>query len=181
MAMSQRLKYTAEALKAVGRIIAGLALLRFKTVFWALRVCMLAECVWAAAKLALDFRLSMLAGVPFAILGAVFVIRTRALVKQDPASAGTLITGGTFAVVRHPMYSGWALAAAGVALIARSWPASVLAALQVILMLSVSCAEDEENAEVFGEAYLEYSRNVPLTGIIIGSVRLAFRRAGARR
>ena len=74
------------------------------------------------------------------------------------------------------MYSGWALAAIGAAMVSRSWPAFVLAALQVIVMLSVSCAEDEENAEVFGGDYLAYSREVWLTGIITGCVRSLFRK-----
>lgn len=181
MAMSKRFKYIFEAWKAIGRIIAGLALLSFKTVFWALRACMLAECVWAAAKLVLDFRPGMLVGLPFAIIGVLFVLCTRALVKPGSSSSGMLITGGTFAVVRHPMYSGWALTAAGVALIAQSWPVSVLAALQIIIMLSVSCAEDEENTEVFGAAYFEYSRRVWLTGIIIGCIRCIIRHKGGQQ
>ncbi len=172
----RRISYLAEALKAVGRIIAALALLRFRTVFWALRLCMAAECVLAVYALAFDFEITRLAGAALAAIGAVFVVWTHELVKKHPVSEGRLVTNGPFAVVRHPMYSGWALAAIGAAMVSRSWPAFVLAALQVIVMLSVSCAEDEENAEVFGGDYLAYSREVWLTGIITGCVRSLFRK-----
>ena len=166
-----------EALKAVGRIIAGVALLGFKPVFWALRLCLAAELCAATAALLRKFHPWMLPGLALMALGGVFIVWTHRLVKTVPSEAKPLLTRGPFAVVRHPMYSGWSLVAVGAAVVAGFWPATVLAALQCILMLSVSCAEDEENAAVFGAPYLRYSREVWLSGIVVGCVRRALRTA----
>lgn len=160
-----------ELLKAVGRIIAGLALLNFKAVFFALRLCLLAELVFAGARLWTGFSPWMCAPLAVMALGAAFIVWTHELVKRTPISEKKLMTNGPFAVVRHPMYSGWCLVAIGAAILAGHWTMAVLAALQSVFMLSASCAEDEENAGIFGELYARYSRRVWLSGIFIGSIR----------
>lgn len=161
-----------EVLKAAGRIIAGLAMLHFKAFFWALRLSWGVGLAAAGVRAALRFQPMMLFGVALILLGGGFVVWTHALVMRFPVSTGVLITDGPFGIVRHPMYSGCCLVAIGSAAIAKLWPITVLTVLSVVLMLSVSCAEDEENAEIFGAAYRRYSSDVCLCGICIGLLRL---------
>ena len=169
-----RLYYVGELLKAMGRIVAGIALLHFRQVFWALRLALLAEIVWAGVTLVQGFRAWMLIGLALAALGAVLIVWTHSAVTRTPVTTGILLTSGPFAVVRHPMYSGWCLAALGLALVGGSGLLWALAAVQTVIMLSVSCAEDEENAAIFGTQYEVYSRKVYLTGILLGLLRLVF-------
>lgn len=173
-----------EAAKAVGRILAGLALLHYRPCFMALKTAMLIQAGLAAARLLGGFQCWMCAPLALAALGTLLIVWTHRLTGL-PGSGEQLIVTGPFAVVRHPMYSGWCLAALGAAWVGSSgaWVgisggAWALAAAQVIFMLSVSCAEDEENAQVFGEPYLQYGKSVPLTGVLIGLGRLLIRRAG---
>ena len=100
---SQKLYYLSEMLKAIGRIIAGVALLHFRAAFWTLRLCLLAELCFAAVQLVLHFRLWMLAGLVLIALGGGFIVWTHEIVKRVPITTKTLVTGGPFAVVRHPM------------------------------------------------------------------------------
>lgn len=170
-AMKRKLKYIVLMLQAVGRIIAGLCLLHYKAIFWALRGSMIAAGVAAAYGAATSFDIMAAVGCVLIAVGALFTVWTRRLVMRHPISSGTLICSGTFAVVRHPMYSGMALVAIGLALIAGRWWVTLLMAAYAACMLSFSCAEDEENAEIFGAAYREYSREVMMTGIFIGLLR----------
>lgn len=158
-------------LKTIGKIIAGLALLAYRPVFWIVRILLFLELLLAARQAVLNFQMHMLIGLGMIAVGLLFVVWTHELVKKTPVSMHKLITSGTFAVVRHPMYSGWCLIAIGAAVISGFWLTSVIAVWQTIFMLSVSCAEDEENAAIFGEAYKEYSRKVYLSGILIGCLR----------
>lgn len=171
-----------EMLKALGRIIGDLAMLRFKTMFWLLRLCMVGQIGAAAASLALAFRPGKLAGAAFMLLGVVFIVLTRRAVTAAGPTGGTeLLTGGTFAVVRHPMYSGCCLTVLSAAAITDHWAAYTAAAVYTVVMLSICCGEDEENRERFGQAYVRYSRQVWLTGIVLGLARLALRHVRGRR
>ena len=173
--MKRKLLYISQILQAVGRIAAGLAMLHYRAVFWTLRALLLAAAVMAAYKTVTAFVPLILLGYLLAAVGAVFTVKTHKTVMLHPITEGKLITSGTFAVVRHPMYSGMALIALSLALIARTWWVTVLMVIYALMMLSFSCAEDEENAEIFGSAYRTYSRRVWLSGIILGLVRLAVR------
>ena len=173
--MKRTLLYIGQILQAIGRIAAGLAMLHYRAVFWTLRAFLFAAAVMAVYRSVTAFTPWILPGCLLAAVGAAFTVKTHRAVMQHPITEGKLLTGGTFAVVRHPMYSGMALLALALALIARTWWVTVLMAIYALLMLSFSCAEDEENAEIFGSAYRAYSRRVWLSGIIIGLVRLAVR------
>lgn len=177
--MRYSLKLLSEAAKAAGRILAGLALLNYRVCLIALKIGMLLQAGLAILRVAGGFQRWMCAPLGLAAYGVCLIVRTRRLTGL-PGSVGELIVTGPFAVVRHPMYSGWCLAALGAAWIDNSRAAWALAAVQVIFMLSVSCAEDEENAQVFGDAYIRYSKSVPLTGVVMGLARCLIRRTGLR-
>lgn len=172
--MKEKLYLIQEALKAIGRIIAGLALLHYRTVFWLLRSGLLLSLFVAIIKMLADIHNALLTipGILFIATGSIFTVWTHRLVPADPSKKRELITDGSFAVVRHPMYSGMSLVAIGTGMLAINWIVSALMTLYVICMLSFSCAEDEENEELFGEAYVRYRKKVLMTGIFLGMIRL---------
>lgn len=174
--MKEQFFYLSEMCKAVGRIIAGIAMLNFKASFWALRISLLASLAFAGVRLAFHFQAALLFGLTLILIGAAFIVRTHRIVTQESTAKNKMIMSGPFSVARHPMYSGWSMMAIGSAMLAGRWFVTVLAILQVLFMFSVSCAEDEENAEVFGRAYRQYSDDVQLFGIFFGAVRLLARR-----
>lgn len=71
-----------------------------------------------------------------------------------------LITTGPFALVRHPMYLGWFMAALGGVLIYRTWTPVFLLGNFPGLALRARL-EDRALAEEFGEEWEAYRRRVP--------------------
>ena len=71
-----------------------------------------------------------------------------------------LVTSGPFAIVRHPMYVGGALAELGALLIYRNWATLLIAANAPILTLRAR-REEEALAAEFGEEWAQYARRVP--------------------
>lgn len=168
-----------EALKAIGRIVAYLGMLNFQLSFWLLRMSFIVGILIAAYFAAFKFKFYMLIGLFVVIVGFIFDVWAHRVVNERQ-TVNTMIETGPFSVVRHPMYSGRALVAIGVALIVRTWPLIIVTLLQVIFLLSVCCAEDDENKLLFGDRYLLYSRRVWLTGIFLGLVRIGIRGISGR-
>jgi protein-S-isoprenylcysteine O-methyltransferase Ste14 len=71
-----------------------------------------------------------------------------------------LITGGPYALVRHPMYLGLILAALGGLLIYRTWTTLILVLVSPGLILRARREETTLQAE-FGQDWLDYRRRVP--------------------
>lgn len=71
-----------------------------------------------------------------------------------------LVTTGPFAVVRHPMYVGLALAAIGALAVYRTW-STVLFVVQLPVLVVRAEREEELLAQTFGEAWRRYTRRVP--------------------
>ncbi len=71
-----------------------------------------------------------------------------------------LITAGPYAVVRHPMYSGLMLAAAGCLLIYLTWT-SLLFVIFSPAMIVRACREESALSAEFGDAWRAYTRRVP--------------------
>lgn len=72
-----------------------------------------------------------------------------------------LVTSGPFALVRHPMYVGGILWAAGTALIYRTWLALIMATTMPISLVIRARREEEALAAQFGEAWEAYRQRVP--------------------
>lgn len=71
-----------------------------------------------------------------------------------------LVTGGPYAIVRHPMYAGLALAAFGSLLIYATWTTLLFAVFAP--MVSVRARREEQAlAEEFGQQWQEYCKRVP--------------------
>jgi protein-S-isoprenylcysteine O-methyltransferase Ste14 len=75
--------------------------------------------------------------------------------------AGELFTGGLYAYVRHPRYTGMFCAAVGAALIAGAPRLWAILAVWWVLALVVIRLEERELAARFGPAYAVYRKRVP--------------------
>ena len=71
-----------------------------------------------------------------------------------------LVSSGPFAIVRHPMYLGLALAAFGALAVYRTW-STVLFVVQVPVLVVRAHREEELLARAFGDAWDRYAARVP--------------------
>ncbi len=75
-------------------------------------------------------------------------------------SGHRLVSSGPFALMRHPMYVGGAMAELGALLIYRTWAAAAIT-LQVPELPLRARREEDALAAQFGDEWEEYSRRVP--------------------
>ena len=102
---------------------------------------------------------SLIIGVPLALVGAVVCIRWQLFWRRT--YDGRVITHGPFAWVRHPFYSGFLAFTIGLAL---SMPASDTIALMIISIFSIFYYMPKEEAEQLQRhrrEYAEYKEQVP--------------------
>lgn len=115
--------------------------------------------------------LQALAGCLLALAGAGLVLRSRAelgaawsLVPRADAGTG-LVTTGPYRLVRHPIYLGLALIAAGNALAFASWPALGIVLFGIVPTFAWRARTEERLlGRIFGERYAAYRQR---TGMII--------------
>jgi len=93
-------------------------------------------------------------------------LTTRVLVgipelQRDPERQGILLDQGPYALIRHPRYVEIALAVFAYAAIANYVGAWIMAVLSLPVLHLVVLVEEQELADRFGEAYLEYADRVP--------------------
>ncbi len=76
-----------------------------------------------------------------------------------PRAQATLVTGGAYRLVRHPIYSGLIFAAAGFTLIVQGWLTAVYALLLITLLDRKSRREERLLRQLL-PGYAEYSNKV---------------------
>ena len=91
---------------------------------------------------------------------------------KDIAQTTTLVTGGIYAVVRHPLYLGWLLMYVAVMLFSQHWLVLILGTVGMASMVQISRQEDRRLVERFGSAYKEYVAAVPALNLLAGVLRL---------
>jgi protein-S-isoprenylcysteine O-methyltransferase Ste14 len=69
-----------------------------------------------------------------------------------------LVTSGAYRWIRHPLYASALCAVWGAFFKGPSWVGAVLAGAATLLLATTARAEEKENVEKFGTAYLEYAR-----------------------
>jgi len=72
-----------------------------------------------------------------------------------------VISSGPYAIVRHPMYLGTAIAAFALILIFQSILSIVLSIIAIVLLWMASKMEDDYNIERFGDSYKKHMTLVP--------------------
>jgi protein-S-isoprenylcysteine O-methyltransferase Ste14 len=106
------------------------------------------------------------------------VLRARGRPEEgkDITHTTTLITGGIYAVARHPLYLGWLLLYVAVMLFSQHWLVLILGIAGIACMVQISRQEDRRLVERFGVAYKEYMAAVPALNLLAGTWRLLRRR-----
>lgn len=107
------------------------------------------------------WRQSRHVGGPLIIIGvALAAWATRAAGTTDLARPDQLVTGGPYAVSRHPMYVAWTAIFLGVAFVMRAAWLLLLAPLLVVLTRREMLREEERLTETFGVEYEAYKSRV---------------------
>ena len=78
----------------------------------------------------------------------------------EPKADGELVTSGVYAHVRHPLYASVMSAGLGWALVWRSWPALILALVQVLFFREKARHEETRLRARFPD-YAGYAKRVP--------------------
>lgn len=101
---------------------------------------------------------SLLHGLPLSILG----VCLRGWAAGHLAKNERLATSGPYAFVRNPLYLGTLLAAAGLAIAARSLPLAVLLAVVFLLMYLPVIELEEQHLRKLFPAYAAYAGETPM-------------------
>ena len=101
---------------------------------------------------------SILIGLPAALIGALFRALAAGVIKKD----SELATGGIYALTRNPLYVGSALLAAGFAIMSANDYATVLLLLPFIVIYpSVVLREEAHLERLFPDEFRFYKSKVP--------------------
>jgi len=87
-----------------------------------------------------------------------------------------VVDSGIYAVVRHPLYLGWALMYIAVMFFSQHWLVVAIGGLGFACMVLISRQEDRRLVEKFGAAYQAYMKSVPAMNLFAGIVRLLKRK-----
>jgi protein-S-isoprenylcysteine O-methyltransferase Ste14 len=94
------------------------------------------------------------------VLFAFFGLGRALTASPIPKADGQLVTTGLYARVRHPIYFGLLLAAAGIVLDAGWWPQLAIAAMLYVLLNIKASFEEQLLVERYPE-YREYAAKTP--------------------
>jgi protein-S-isoprenylcysteine O-methyltransferase Ste14 len=102
--------------------------------------------------------MSILVGLPVAIVGALFRALAAGVIKKD----SSLATSGVYALTRNPLYFGSSLLATGFAIMSANEIAAALLIVPFGLIYpTVMLREEEHLARLFPEAFPSYRAKVP--------------------
>ena len=101
------------------------------------------------------------AGVVMGASAAMIGWATHAAGRVDLGDPDRLVTGGPYALTRHPMYEAWTAIYAALAVGLRNGWLVVLLPVLVALVHRDTGREDTRLREQFGAAHAEYARRVP--------------------
>ena len=121
---------------------------------------------WVAFSIQLNLETQILLTIPLAVvcfLGLIWINRLINVIRINVLKGrNELMTTGPFAYVRHPLYSILIISIPPLLII---WFADLIFFLPWVIIISVSHfivpIEERGLVNVFGEAYLEYRKNVP--------------------
>ncbi|UCE29834.1 MAG: isoprenylcysteine carboxylmethyltransferase family protein [Candidatus Bathyarchaeota archaeon] len=102
---------------------------------------------------------------PLLIVGpwlAINGVKETTLKVAETHSAETVVTTGSFSIVRHPQYFGGLLAHAGISFLFSAWYSLLFTPLVVALVYLISRKEERELIREFGNEYENYRKKVPM-------------------
>jgi len=105
-------------------------------------------------------------GVALTAAGLMFAVWARRHIGRNWSATVTLkedhelVTGGPYALVRHPIYTGLLLGVAGTALAGGEWRGIVALAIATVALMRKLRLEERWMRERFGSAYDAYARRV---------------------
>ena len=102
-----------------------------------------------------------LAGCGLMIWALLTLRRSYQLGGMAPRARDALVTGGPYALVRHPMYLAAVAMALGLALALQSWGCLAVFGAYVALLGGLLPLEEAALASAYGEPYRTYARAVP--------------------
>jgi protein-S-isoprenylcysteine O-methyltransferase Ste14 len=107
----------------------------------------------------------------------IIIFRRRGRVAEGQSYVKTtqLVTGGLYAVVRHPQYLALILIGLACACLVPHWATIAGAAVIFVATYASMLSEDSQLVEKFGDEYREYMHRVPRANLLWGLVKLAFR------
>jgi len=109
--------------------------------------------------------LHLIISTPFLIVGswlAVRGVKETTLKVAETHRTETIVTTGTYSVVRHPQYLGGLLAHAGISFLLSAWFSLLFTPVMVALIYLISRKEEEELIREFGKKYEDYKKRVPM-------------------
>jgi protein-S-isoprenylcysteine O-methyltransferase Ste14 len=174
----KRLRELWENIMELGRIllslVAHLAQLCYSPLLWVVRLCFLSQIIITVSVALKGIHPVMFVGIAVFLFGLAFVLWSRSKLTSRGGAVRSLITDGPYAVIRHPMYTGWNVMNLGLYLISRHWVVLLLAFFQWLVFYAVICEEDQVNREVFGKEYSVYFQNVPRASLVKGLLLRCF-------
>jgi protein-S-isoprenylcysteine O-methyltransferase Ste14 len=94
-------------------------------------------------------------------VSALLALKAHRTIFGDTDREGGLVTGGAYAIVRHPMYLGSWLFLVGMTLMTLSLASAAVNLIMLVFYLIVSAFEEKLLLGRFGVRYREYRQRVP--------------------
>ena len=107
----------------------------------------------------------LLISSPFLIAGpwlAIKGVRETTLKVAETHRTETIVTTGSYEVVRHPQYLGGLLAHAGISFLLSAWFSLLFTPVMAAIIYLISRKEEEELIREFGKEYEDYKKRVPM-------------------
>ncbi|MDH5788286.1 MAG: isoprenylcysteine carboxylmethyltransferase family protein [Candidatus Bathyarchaeota archaeon] len=109
--------------------------------------------------------LHLIISVPFLIAGswlAIKGVKETTLKVAETHRTETIVTTGSYSIVRHPQYLGGLLAHTGISFLLSAWFSLLFTPVMIALVYSISWKEEEELIREFGEEYEDYKKRVAM-------------------
>lgn len=145
---------------------------------------------WLTLFLENEAALDWIQGIGWAVgaLGLVLIVLPMPTLRklgqpeegQDWTHTSILVKTGIYALVRHPLYLGWALLYVALALLSQHWLTLLLTLPGVACLVLISRMEERDLVAKFGEVYKRYQDTVPAMNLPLGILRLLRRKTFSR-
>jgi protein-S-isoprenylcysteine O-methyltransferase Ste14 len=112
------------------------------------------------------------------IFNVAFQTKGEARAGESWLHTRTVVTGGIYAVVRHPIYLSFLLISLALICLSQHWLNAVLGAILMGLLYNDMGREEKKSIERFGDDYRNYMQQVPRMNFVTGIIRLVRRRRG---